>query len=45
MCNICGKEIKNGGQYRWFQYDNGQRTRDYCCSSCAEMHEKLVEAK
>lgn len=45
MCNICGKMITKGGEFRWFQYDNGEQTRDYCCASCIKMHDKLVEGK
>ena len=40
-CPMCGKN-SNRFVGRWYQYDNGERSRDLVCQKCADAHDKAV---
>lgn len=43
-CEMCGRKGFNMFG-RWYQYDNGEQFIAQVCSSCADLHEKLIGSK
>lgn len=43
-CEMCGRKGSTFVQH-WYQYDNGEQFRASVCSSCSDLHSKLVGTK
>lgn len=40
-CLMCGKNSKRLVR-RWYKYDNGEQFQAWVCTSCADLHARLI---